>query len=64
MLDMLIELLADESGATVVEYGLLAAMVSIACIAALTAVGTNLSTIYVSILAAIFNSTSDAFSKN
>jgi pilus assembly protein Flp/PilA len=32
----------DESGATAIEYGLIAALISIACITAMTTIGTNL----------------------
>ncbi len=35
--------LKDESGATAIEYGLLAALISIAAIVAMSAVGTSLS---------------------
>lgn len=34
--------LKDEEGATMVEYGLLAALISIVCIAVITQVGLNL----------------------
>jgi len=37
---------ADESGATAIEYGLIAALVSVAAIVALTALGTSLATIF------------------
>jgi pilus assembly protein Flp/PilA len=36
--------LKDESGATAIEYGLIAAGIAVVIIAAVTAVGTNLST--------------------
>ena len=36
------ELLADESGATAIEYGLIAALVSVAAIGAFTAMGSSL----------------------
>ena len=36
----------DESGATAIEYGLLAALISIAAIVAMSAVGTSLSTAF------------------
>ncbi len=36
-------LLGDESGATAIEYGLIAALISVVIIAAVTAVGSNLS---------------------
>jgi pilus assembly protein Flp/PilA len=32
----------DESGATAIEYGLIAGLISVVCIAALTTVGTSL----------------------
>ncbi len=32
----------DQSGATAIEYGLIAALISVVCIVALTAVGSNL----------------------
>ena len=38
--------LTDESGATAIEYGLIAALVSVAAIVALTALGTSLKTIF------------------
>ena len=36
--------IADESGATAIEYGLIAALIAAVIVAALTTVGTNLST--------------------
>ncbi len=36
----------DESGATAIEYGLIAALVAVACIAALTFLGTELGSIF------------------
>jgi pilus assembly protein Flp/PilA len=36
----------DESGATAIEYGLIAALISIAAVAAMTNVGNNLKTIF------------------
>jgi pilus assembly protein Flp/PilA len=38
--------LHDESGATAIEYGLIAALISVAAIAAFQLVGTNLSTTF------------------
>lgn len=38
----LVDLLKDENGATAIEYGLIAALVSVAIIAALTLLGRNL----------------------
>jgi len=39
-------LLREESGATAIEYGLIAALIAVAAIAAFRLVGTNLSTIF------------------
>jgi pilus assembly protein Flp/PilA len=36
----------DESGATAIEYGLIAALIAVVIIGAITAVGTNLSTTF------------------
>ena len=36
----------DESGATAIEYGLIAALISVAIVAALTALGTQLGTTF------------------
>jgi len=41
--------LKDESGATAIEYGLIAALISVALIAGATTVGTNLKTVFTSI---------------
>ena len=38
--------LKDESGATAIEYGLLAALIAVAIITAVTLVGTNLSDMF------------------
>jgi pilus assembly protein Flp/PilA len=40
------KLMNDESGATAIEYGLIAALVSVAAISALTALGTSLDAIF------------------
>jgi len=39
----------DEDGATAIEYGLIAALIAVACIAALGAVGNQLSTTFGSV---------------
>jgi pilus assembly protein Flp/PilA len=36
------QLMHNESGATAIEYGLIAALIAIVCIAAMTTVGTEL----------------------
>ena len=38
--------LKDEEGATAIEYGLIAALISVAIIAAVKTIGTNLSTTF------------------
>ncbi len=43
MTNLLSRFVRDESGATAIEYGLIAALISVVIIVALTAVGTNLS---------------------
>jgi pilus assembly protein Flp/PilA len=42
----LINFVKDESGATAIEYGLIAALVAVGLIAALTALGDSLSAIF------------------
>ena len=39
----------DESGATAIEYGLIAALIAVVIITAITAVGTNLSAAFVKV---------------
>jgi pilus assembly protein Flp/PilA len=46
MLTTLTKLIRDESGATAIEYGLIAALIAVAAIAAFQLVGTNLSGIF------------------
>ncbi len=43
---MITQLLHEESGATAIEYGLIAALVAVAIIIALTALGTSLSSLF------------------
>jgi pilus assembly protein Flp/PilA len=43
MIKKLISFFKDEEGASMVEYGLLVALIAVVCIAAVTLVGTNLS---------------------
>jgi pilus assembly protein Flp/PilA len=43
--------LSDQSGVTAIEYGLIAALVAVAIIAAVTTVGTNLATTFTNIAA-------------
>jgi pilus assembly protein Flp/PilA len=43
----------DESGATAIEYGLIAALIAVVIITALTTIGTNLSTKFTSVATAL-----------
>ena len=45
----LLKLLKDESGATAIEYGLIAALIAVAAIGAMSAVGTQLQTTFNSV---------------
>ncbi len=49
MTKLLMDFLADESGATSIEYGLIAAGISLAIIAVVDGLGTKLNTKFVSI---------------
>jgi pilus assembly protein Flp/PilA len=42
-------IVSDESGATAIEYGLIAALVSVVAITALTTIGTNLKSTFTSV---------------
>ncbi|HEX6840055.1 MAG TPA: Flp family type IVb pilin [Stellaceae bacterium] len=55
MRNFLTKLLSDREGATAIEYGLIAALISVVIIAAVTIVGTQLS--------AVFNSIGNALTK-
>jgi len=46
MFAKMIAFVRDEDGATAIEYGLIAALVSVACIAALAALGDSLNAIF------------------
>lgn len=46
MIRSLIKLLADESGATAIEYGLIAALIAVAAVSVMTTVGQHLSTTF------------------
>ena len=45
--------MSDESGATAIEYGLIAALIAVVIIAAVTALGTNISTAFTDVSDAI-----------
>ena len=46
MRKILLSFCKDESGATAIEYGLIAALIAVVIITGVTAVGTNLSTTF------------------
>jgi pilus assembly protein Flp/PilA len=46
MNSLLKSFVADESGVTAIEYGLIAALISVAIVAAVTAVGGQLNTLF------------------
>ena len=46
MIKVIRKLMNDESGATAIEYGLIAALVSVAAVVALQNLGTSLSTMF------------------
>ncbi len=58
MLTILTRFLTDESGATAIEYGLIAALVSVAAIGALTALGGSLNTMFQTVSSAVATATS------
>jgi pilus assembly protein Flp/PilA len=49
----IMRLVRDESGATAIEYGLIAAGISVAIIATVQALGTNLNTTFTSVSTAL-----------
>ena len=49
MLNKFSELLKDESGATAIEYGLIAGLVSVAAIGALTTMGDDLEAMFTTV---------------
>ncbi len=55
MFTKLVMFLNDEDGATAIEYGLIAALVSVAAIGALTAMGNSLSTMFNTVSSSLSN---------
>ena len=53
MKNLLTRFAKDESGVTAMEYGLIAALVAVVIIAAVTLVGTNLATVFNTIASAL-----------
>jgi len=48
-MNLISRFIRDESGATAIEYGLIAALIAVVIITGVTAVGTNLSTTFSSL---------------
>ena len=48
-----IRFIKEEDGATAIEYGLIAALISVACIGAMSTLGQNLSTLFSSVGASL-----------
>ena len=57
MVGLIAKLSKDESGATAIEYGLIAALVAVAAIVGMTALGTSLNAIFSSVSTTINNAT-------
>ncbi len=57
MLARMIRFIKDEDGATAIEYGLIAALVSVAAIGALTAMGGSLGTMFNTVSSALSGAT-------
>ena len=57
MIAKMIAFIGDEDGATAIEYGLIAALVSVAAIGALTAMGGSLSTMFNTVSSALSTAT-------
>ncbi len=49
MINIFARFIEDDSGATAIEYGLIAALISVAIIVAITALGTELSAVFTNI---------------
>jgi pilus assembly protein Flp/PilA len=52
-LTTLVKLVKNENGATAIEYGLIAALIAVAAVAAMTTVGANLTALFTTIGAAL-----------
>jgi pilus assembly protein Flp/PilA len=50
---VIVRFLKDESGATAIEYGLIAALISVAIISVVTTMGTKLNTTFTSVAGAL-----------
>jgi pilus assembly protein Flp/PilA len=57
MFSLITKFSKDESGATAIEYGLIAALVAVAAIVGMTALGTSLNSIFSSVSTTLNNAT-------
>ena len=57
---MIKNFMQDEDGVTMIEYGLLAALIAVVCIAAVTSVGSNLTAMFTHVAGSINNATTTA----
>ena len=57
MLKIIRKLIKSKKGATAIEYGLIAALIAVAAIAAMTALGESLTTIFSSISSTLVDAT-------
>ncbi len=48
-MNSIIRFIGEEEGVTMVEYGLIAALIAVVCVAAISAIGTNLNTVFTKI---------------
>ena len=53
MINALNKFLKDENGATAIEYGLIAALISVVIVGGVTLIGTNLSTMFTSVAGSV-----------
>ncbi len=58
MITTLAQFVTDENGATAIEYGLIAALVSVAAIGALTALGGSLQNLFQTVSSAVSTASS------
>jgi len=53
MLNLIKRFVREEEGATMVEYGLMVALIAVACLVAVTLIGTNLNLLWAKISTAV-----------
>jgi pilus assembly protein Flp/PilA len=59
MLSFVKNFVREEEGATMVEYGLMVALIAVVCIVAVTAIGTNLSTMFTEVSGEVQGTTAE-----